>query len=141
MEVAPTLGVADAIVDLVSTGSTLLVNGLRVVGTLLASEAVLVAGAGARGGAPGGRGVDRLTAVVAGRRRRYVLLNAPVAAVDRIGEVVPGLEAPTVVPLAEQGWVAVHSVVDADDVWNILPELEAAGARGILVLRIEQLIP
>ena len=71
-----------------------------------------------------------MTAVVAGRRRRYVLLNAPVAAVDRIAEVVLGLEAPTVVPLAEDGWVAVHSVVDADDVWNLLPELEAAGARG-----------
>ena len=82
-----------------------------------------------------------LTAVVAGRRRRYVLLNAPVEAVARIGEVIPGLEAPTVVPIAEQGWVAVHSVVDADDVWNVLPELEAAGAKGILVLRIEQLIP
>jgi ATP phosphoribosyltransferase len=143
VEVAPTLGVADAIVDLVSTGSTLLVNGLRVVGTLLGSEAVLVAGAGARSerATKVAEVSTALTAVVAGRRRRYVLLNAPVEAVDRIGGVIPGLEAPTVVPLAEQGWVAVHSVVDADDVWNILPELEAAGAKGILVLRIEQLIP
>jgi ATP phosphoribosyltransferase len=143
VEVAPTLGVADAIVDLVSTGSTLLVNGLRVVGTLLASEAVLVAGAAARRqrGPRVAEVCTALTAVVAGRRRRYVLLNAPVEAVDRIAEVVPGLEAPTVVPLAEEGWVAVHSVVDADDVWNVLPELEAAGAKGILVLRIEQLIP
>ena len=143
VEVAPTLGVADAIVDLVSTGSTLLVNGLRVVGTLLASEAVLVAGATSRRERSSNVAEvsTALTAVVSGRRRRYVLLNAPVEAVGRIGEVIPGLEAPTVVPLAEQGWVAVHSVVDADDVWNVLPELEAAGAKGILVLRIEQLIP
>ena len=71
--------------------------------------------------------MHRAAAVVAGRRRRYVLLNAPVAAVDRIAEVVPGLEAPTVVPLAEDGWVAVHSVVDADDVWNLLSR--AGGGR------------
>ena len=80
-------------------------------------------------------------AVVAGRRKRYLLLNSPVSAVERITAIIPGLEAPTVVPLAEEGWMAIHSVVDAGELWDLLPRLESAGGRGILVLRIEQLIP
>ncbi len=143
VEVAPKLGVADAIVDLVSTGSTLMVNGLRPIGTILRSEAVLVGNGGS--GHPRTLEAERvataLEAVVAGRQKRYLVLNAPSQAVDRIGEIIPGLESPTVVPLAERGMVAVHSVVDTDDVWNLLPDLKAAGARDILVLRIEQVIP
>ena len=81
-----------------------------------------------------------LRAVVAGRSRRYLMLNAPRHSVDRISALIPGLRAPSVIPLAHDGAVAVHSGVDADDLWHVLPELEAAGATGILVLPVEQLI-
>lgn len=139
VEVATKLGVADGIVDLVSTGSTLRVNGLREIGTLLESQAVVVSGGRGNGA------VDRITtaigAVVAARRKRYLLLNAPMSAVDRIAAVIPGLSAPTVMPLADGEMAAVHSVVDADAVWHLLPLLEEAGGQGILVLPIEQLIP
>ena len=145
VEVATKLGVADAIVDLVSTGSTLMVNGLREIGLVLPSQAVLVARpAGGNGGtddAASSRVATAIKAVVAGRGKRYLLLNAPTHAVETISTLIPGLEAPTVVPLAEQGMVAIHSVVAADDIWNLLPRLEEAGGTGILVLPIEQLVP
>lgn len=141
VEVATKIGLADAIVDLVSTGSTLRVNGLREIGTLLDSQAVLVS----RDEDAGSRDVQQvataLQAVVAGRTKRYLLLNAPISAAEPIEALIPGLEAPTVVPLAEDGWVAIHSVVDAQHLWELLPRLEAAGGKGILVLPIEQLIP
>lgn len=140
VEVATKLGVADAIIDLVSTGSTLMVNGLREVGLVLASQAVLVASPAAGNGAAT-RVATALKAVVAGRGKRYLLLNAPADAVSAIARLIPGLAAPTVVPLAEEGMVAVHSVVAADEVWNLLPQLEEAGGRGILVLPVEQLVP
>ena len=139
VEVATKLGVAEGIVDLVSSGSTLRVNGLREIGTLLESEAVLVTGGRGNGA------VERLTtaigAVLAARRKRYVLLNAPVASVESISALIPGLSSPTVRPLAGGEMCAVHSVIEADDVWHLLPRLEEAGGRGILVLPIEQLIP
>jgi ATP phosphoribosyltransferase len=138
VEVAPKLGVADAIVDLVSSGSTLLVNGLRPIATLLESEAVLVAPPGADGDVA--QVATMLRAVVAGRSRRYVMMNAPQDAVERLEAIIPGLAAPTVIPLAHNGLVAVHSVVDTDDLWHVLPELETAGATGILVLPIEQMV-
>jgi ATP phosphoribosyltransferase len=141
VEVAPKLDVADAIVDLVSSGSTMLINGLRPIATLLESEAVLVAD-------PAGTAVEvvhqvatMLQAVVAGRRKRYVLMNAPQETLPEIEAIIPGFDAPSVVPLAHNGKVAIHSVVDAADVWDVLPQLKAAGASGILVLPIEQLIP
>ena len=138
VEAAPKLGVADAVADLVSSGSTLLVNGLRPLATLLPAQAVLVSSS------PPPAGVltlaTMLGAVVSGRRKRYVLMNAPSQAVPAIEELIPGLAAPSVVPLAHNGQVAVHSVVEADDLWELLPKLEEAGASGILVLPIEQLI-
>lgn len=139
VEVAPRLGVADAIVDLVSTGSTLIVNGLREITTVLSSQAVLIARPdGGNGEAE--RMATALRAVVAARGKRYVLLNAPQEAVAALARIMPGLEAPTVVPLAEEGWVAMHSVVEADDIWNLLPQLEEAGGKGILVLPIDQVL-
>jgi len=137
VEVAPKLGVADAIVDLVSTGSTLLVNGLRPIGTLLSSQAVLV-----------GKSINpeieqialALHAVTAGRNKRYLLLNAPAAAAETIASIIPGMDAPTVVPLSDPTKVAIHSVVAADEVWAVLPALREAGGHDMLVLRIEQLI-
>ncbi len=143
VEVAPKLGIADAIADLVSTGSTMLVNGLRPLTDILASQAVLAASGAALAERPDD--IERvrlpLMAVVAGRRKRYLVLNAPKGAVEAIAEIIPGLEAPTVVPLAQDGQVAIHSVVDSGEVWNLLPHLKTAGAHDILVLPIEQLIP
>ena len=139
VEVAPKLGIADGIVDLVSTGSTLIVNGLREIGTILESQAVLVS-QGTNGHAEATRLETALRSVVDARSRRYIVLNAPEVSVLEIAEIIPGLEAPTVVPLAEDGWVAVHSVVSASEVWTLLPRLEAAGGRGILVLPITQVL-
>lgn len=139
VELATKLGVADAIVDLVSTGSTLRINGLREIGTLLESVAVLVSAGSVVGTAE--RIATAIRAVVAARRKRYLLLNAPAESVDAIADIIPGLEAPTIMPLAEEDMYAIHSVVAANDVWHLLPRLEEAGGRGILVLPIEQLIP
>ena len=140
VEVAPKLDVADAVVDLVSSGSTLLVNGLRPIVTLLESQAVLVADPGITDPLIE-QTATMLRAVVAGRRKRYVLMNAPADRIDQIEQIIPGVDAPSVVPLAHNGMVAIHSVVDAAELWSVLPQLEAAGASGILVLPVEQMIP
>ena len=138
VEAAPRLGLSDAVVDLVSTGSTASVNGLRRIGTLLRSEAVLIA-------SRQDELVDRLTlmisAVVAARRRRYLMLNAPEEALPRIRELLPGMGAPSVLPLAEPGQIAVHAAVDTDEIWDLLPPLKAAGASSILVVPVERLVP
>jgi len=143
VEVAPKLDVADAVADLVSSGSTMLINGLRPVTTLLESQAVMIAGEGVleTGNPIPRRLATMFRAVVAARRKRYVLMNAPSSAIASIEEIIPGLDAPTVIPLAHDGMVAIHSVVETDTVWDVLPRLEEAGASGILVLPIEQLIP
>ena len=141
VEVATKLDVADGIADLVSTGSTMLINGLRPIETVLDSEAVLVAAAGVELDETAQTVITMVGAVVAARSKRYVLMNAPRAAVPRIEEIIPGIEAPSVVPLAHNGMVAVHSVVEADRLWQVLPELRDAGASGILVLPVEQIIP
>ncbi len=143
VEVAPRLDVADAIVDLISTGSTMRINGLRPVVTLLESQAVVIRhhDLTATEANLAAQVVTMLRSVLEGRKRRYVLMNAPRGDVAAIAELIPGFDAPTVVPLAHDGMVAIHSVVDADQVWGVLPKLKAAGASGILVLPIEQLIP
>lgn len=138
VEVAPRLDVADAIVDLVSSGSTMRVNGLRPIAVLLESQAVLVSPPSPVEGVA--RLATMLKAVVAGRSRRYLMMNAPGEAVERISALIPGLRAPSVIPLAHNGDVAMHSVVHADDLWHVLPRLEDAGATGILVLPVEQVI-
>jgi ATP phosphoribosyltransferase len=138
VEVAPRLGLADAIVDLVSSGNTLRTNGLRSLGTLFASEAVLV------GAVEDGEGAARLArilkSVVDARGMRYLMLNAPEAALEEICELVPGSRAPSVLPLHEHGMVAVHALVAAADVWSLLPELEAAGASSILLVPVERML-
>jgi ATP phosphoribosyltransferase len=141
VEVAPKLDVADTIVDLVSSGSTMMVNGLRPIATLLESQAVLVARSSIDGLTDGQQEVvTMLLAAVAARSKRYVVMNAPLDALEAIELIIPGIEAPSVVPLAHNGKVAIHSVVDARDVWQVLPRLKEAGATGILVLPIESLI-
>ena len=142
VEASPRLGLADAIVDLVSTGSTMDANGLRRVGVLLESQAVLIG----RPGAVERRDlVERielmLSGVVAARLRRYVMMNATVEALPAIREVLPSMRAPTVLPLADEGQIAVHAAVDAADIWSVLPALKAAGASSILVVPVERLVP
>jgi ATP phosphoribosyltransferase len=143
VEVAPRLGLAEAIVDLVSTGSTLVMNGLRHIGDVLESQAVLVANPAARLERAGDlAAIDTmLSAVIAARGRKYLMMNAPAPKLDEIQELLPALESPTVIPLAHAGMIAIHSVVGADDVWGLLPRLKAAGASGILVLPIEKIVP
>ena len=142
VEATPRLGLADAIVDLVSTGSTMDANGLRPVGTLLDSQAVLVGGRAAVEAR--GELVERLelmlSGVVAARRRRYVMMNAHVDDLPKIRAVLPGMGAPSVLQLADEGEIAVHAAVDAADVWELLPVLRDAGATSILVLPIERLV-
>jgi ATP phosphoribosyltransferase len=143
VEAAPRLGLSDAIVDLVSTGSTASANGLRLIGTLLASQAVLIAGRGAV--VEQASLVERLelmlSGVVAARRRRYVMMNAAVETLPAIRAVLPSMGAPTVLTLADEGGIAVHAAVDADDIWTLLPALREAGASSILVLPIERIVP
>jgi ATP phosphoribosyltransferase len=143
VEVAPRLGLAEAIVDLVSTGSTLVMNGLRPIGDILASEALLVANPTALvQRADELTGVDTmLGAVLAARGRKYVMMNAPADKLEELEALLPGLESPSVIPLAHSGMIAIHSVVASDEVWSLLPRLKAAGASGILVLPIEKIVP
>ena len=143
VEVAPRLGLAEGIVDLVSTGSTLVMNGLRQIGDVLASEAVLIANPAAdRDRSAELAAIDTmLGAVIAARGRKYLMMNAPAARLGDIEALLPTLESPTVIPLAHTGMIAIHSVVGADDVWGLLPRLKAAGASGILVLPIEKIVP
>ena len=143
VEAAPRVGLADAIVDLVSTGSTASANGLRRIGSLLSSQAVLVGG---RESVEHRRElIERLelmlSGVVAARRRRYVMMNASTDALPAIRAVLPSMGAPSVLPLADEGQIAVHAAVEADEVWALLPELKAAGASSILVVPVERLIP
>ncbi len=142
VEVAPRLGLAEGIIDLVSTGSTLVMNGLRQIGDVLASEAILVANPVAeRDRADELTAIDTMiSAVIAARGRKYLMMNAPAARLDEIQELLPALESPTVIPLAHAGMIAIHSVVGADDVWGLLPRLKGAGASGILVLPIEKIV-
>ena len=143
VEAAPRLGLADAIVDLVSTGSTMSANGLRPVGTLLSSQAVLVGGRAAveERAELVGRLELMLSGVVAARRRRYVMLNAHRDDLPAIRDLLPGMGAPSVLQLADEGEIAVHAAVEADDVWTLLPALKEAGASSILVLPVERLVP
>jgi ATP phosphoribosyltransferase len=135
VEVAPRLGLADGIVDLVSSGNTLRTNGLRSLGTLFTSEAALIG----RPGADSTQLVSMMRAVVEARAHRYLMLDAPESRLDEICEVI-GSRSPSVLPLAEAGMVAVHALVPAKDVWQLLPRLEAVGAYSILVVPVERML-
>jgi len=144
VEVAPSLGLADGVVELTATGSTLLLNDLRPVETILESEAVLAADPAALADPAKRRQIDRLLlrvkAVQAAKRYKYVMMNAPEAALPAIRAVMPGLKSPTVVPLADPGWVAVHAALKEDDFWESIERLRAAGATEILVSSLEKLM-
>jgi len=142
VEIAPSIGLADAVCDLVSSGSTLFSNGLREVATVMDSEAVLISrrDIGAASKDILNKLLFRIRSVNASSRNKYILLNAPVAAVKEITKILPGMKSPTVMPLAEEGWVSMHSVIGEQDFWEVVTELKAAGAEGILVLSIDQMI-
>jgi ATP phosphoribosyltransferase len=142
VEIAPGIGLADAICDLVSSGSTLFMNGLKEVETVLDSEAVLVSNKNLN--AKQLEIIDRLLfrirAVRKAKQNKYILLNAPNDKLDKIVKLIPGIKSPTILPLADEGWSSVHSVLEEDEFWEIIEKLKAAGAQGILVVPIEKMI-
>ena len=145
-EIAPHIGIADVIVDLVSTGSTLRVNGLREVATVLESTSRLISTPAVRADAARARALDELvgalSSVLAARGKRYVMANVPRAQLEDVKRVVPGLNGPTVIDIMNGGeYVAVHSVVSAATIYRTIADLKALGAEGILVTRIERLMP
>lgn len=142
VEIAPGIGLADAICDLVSSGSTLLTNGLREVETILHSEAVLIRNADLQTEQLQllDKLLFRIKAVKKARNNKYILLNAPNNKLEEIIGLLPGMKSPTVLPLAEQGWSSVHSVLNEDEFWDIIEKLKEAGAQGILVIPIEKMI-
>lgn len=144
VEVAPSLDLADAIVELTATGSTLTLNDLRPITTIMESQAVLVANKTSLEDPERKANIDRLlmrlNAVRAARRYKYVMMNAPVDRLDEIRAVIPGLKSPTIVPLAEPGWVAVHTAIEEETFWESIEALRAAGASEILVSSLEKLL-
>jgi len=142
VEIAPGIGLADAIVDLVSSGSTLFMNGLKEVDTVLQSQAVLVRNKGLQPAQQEilEKFIFRIRAVKKARNNKYILLNAPNDNLKEIIRLLPGMKSPTVLPLAEPGWSSVHSVLNENDFWDIIERLKAAGAQGILVVPIEKMI-
>jgi len=142
VEIAPGIGLADAVCDIVSSGSTLLTNGLREVITIMKSQAVII----------GNKNLDddknailnkllfRIRAVKRSNENKYILLNAPESAIKNICNILPGMKSPTILPLVEKGWCSLHSVVREDDFWERIDQLKAAGAEGILVIPIEKMI-
>lgn len=142
VEIAPNIGLADAICDIVSSGSTLFKNNLKEVEVMLSSEAVLVASPKIR---PETRVLlDRLQfrikAVLNAKASKYVLLNAPNNKIDKITKVLPGMRSPTVLPLAEEGWSSIHTVISEETFWEVIDELKRLGAEGILVAPIEKMV-
>lgn len=142
VEIAPGIGLADAIVDLVSSGSTLFMNGLKEVESVLKSQAVLIRNAqlDAEKLKILERLLFRIRAVKKAKNNKYVLLNAPNNKLQEIISLLPGMKSPTVLPLAEEGWSSVHSVLSENQFWDIIEQLKEAGAQGILVIPIEKMI-
>lgn len=142
VEIAPNIGLADGICDIVSSGSTLFKNGLKEIEVLLKSEAVLATSP--RISTENQTLIDkiqfRLQSVIKGRESKYVLLNAPNEKLNDIINLLPGMKSPTVLPLATEGWSSVHSVINKNDFWNVIDELKANGAEGILVCPIENMV-
>ncbi|MCB0309867.1 MAG: ATP phosphoribosyltransferase, partial [Bdellovibrionales bacterium] len=141
-ELAPRVSLSDCVCDLVSSGSTLYLNGLSEVVMIMESEAVLVAGSNlnSRKRLLVEELCFRIKAVLAAQLNRYVVLNAPNDRLTQIIDLLPGLKSPSVVPLGSPGWSAVHSVINQNRFWEVLAALQEAGAQGILVMPIEQMV-
>ncbi|WP_188605767.1 ATP phosphoribosyltransferase [Aquaticitalea lipolytica] len=142
VEIAPNIGLADAIVDIVSSGSTLFKNNLKEVEVLLKSEAVLAVSPliSSENQIILDKLKFRFQSVLKGRQSKYVLLNAPNDKIQDIVNVLPGMKSPTILPLAEEGWSSLHSVINKNDFWEIIDELKLKGAQGILVCPIENMV-
>lgn len=142
VEIAPGIGLADAIVDLVSSGSTLFMNGLKEVETILKSEAALIRNTALSESKMAllDKLLFRIRSVKKAKNNKYILLNAPNKNLDKIIGFLPGMRSPTVLPLAEAGWSSVHSVINENEFWDIIEKLKEAGAEGILVVPIEKMI-
>ena len=142
VELAPGIGLADVVCDLVSSGSTLFMNGLQEVQTILQSQAVLIKSKELNADQEKilDQLVFRIRAVRKAKKNKYILLNAPNDSLDKIIKLLPGMRSPTVLPLATSGWSSVHSVLNEDEFWEKIEQLRAAGAEGILVIPIEKMI-
>lgn len=142
VEIAPGIGLADAVCDIVSSGSTLLTNGLKEVITILNSQAVIIGNKGLSKEKKKilSRLLFRIRAVKNAKENKYILLNAPESSVSEICKILPGMKSPTILPLVEKGWCSLHSVVTEDQFWERIDQLKDAGAEGILVIPIEKMI-
>ena len=142
VEIATGIGLADAIFDIVSTGSTLVMNGLKEAEVVFSSEAVLIANKNLSQVKQQilDKLLFRIKAVRNSSENKYILLNAPNSAIAQISAILPGMKSPTVLPLAEEGWSSIHSVVKEDEFWDIIDQLKALGAQGILVIPIEKMV-
>lgn len=142
VELAPGIGLADGICDLVSSGSTLFLNGLKETEVILKSEAILINAQQLP--AEKQRILDkllfRIQAVQRSKRTKYIMMNVPDERISRVIAMLPGVKSPTVMPLAEKGWSSVHTVIQEDDFWNIIENLKSEGAQGLLVLPIEKMV-
>lgn len=142
VEIAPSIGLSDAVCDIVSSGSTLISNGLKEAEVIFRSEAVLIACPSLS--TPKSQVLEdllfRIKAVKTAKNTKYILLNAPNESIDKIISLLPGVKSPTIMPLAQKGWSSLHSVVKENDFWQIIEELKKAGAEGILVIPIEKII-
>lgn len=142
VEIATSIGLAEAIFDIVSTGSTLLMNGLKEVETVTKSEAVLISNKNlsSENQIILDKLLFRIKAVREGKQNKYILLNAPNKAIQEICSVLPGMKSPTILPLVDEGWSSLHSVIQEDDYWQIIEQLKNLGAEGILIIPIEKMI-
>ena len=143
VEIAPAADIADAIFDIVSSGGTLVSNGLREVEKVFFSEAVLISNGqlGPEDQAVLDEMLFRIGSAQISRRKKYILMNLPQASVEEACRILPAMRSPTVMPLAAEGWCSMHSVVDEADLWDKIRQLKAIGAEGILVLNIDKIIP
>jgi ATP phosphoribosyltransferase len=142
VEIAPGIGLAAGICDIVSSGSTLLSNGLKEVETILQSEAIIIGNQELSNEKTAilEKLLFRIESVQRGKNKKYILLNAPNDKLNEIVKLLPGMRSPTVVPLAEKDWSSIHSVINEDDFWEVIEKLRNAGAEGILVVPIEKMI-
>ena len=142
VEIAPNIGLADGICDIVSSGSTLFKNGLRETQIILNSEAVL-----AKSSSLDEEKIEildrllfRIRAVLKAKNSKYILMNVPNESISKVSAILPVLKSPTILPLAEEGWSSLHSVIDEDKFWDVIDELKIAGAEGILIVPIDKIV-
>ena len=140
VEISPALELSDAIFDIVSTGGTLRSNGLKPFADVMASEAILISKNGIDGNPVVRELIQRIQSVLRASETKYVVLNVERSSLDEIIALLPGVKSPTIVPLAEENWVAVHTVISEQDFWDKINKLKAAGAQGIVVMPVEKII-